>query len=128
MTGIASSTVTALGAAAGSATRADAQARSSSSPTLAPASEGHVGDGYLTGVRVGSADGRGRGDLGVGEQRVFDDGGVDVVAAADDEVLGAAGQVHEAVGVDPGEVAGVQPALDQLAAPVQDVAVRRRVR
>ena len=46
---------------------------------------------------------------------------VDVVAAADDQVLGASGQMDEAVGVDPGQVAGVQPAVDQLAEAVQHV-------
>src|SRR6185295_11918968 len=39
------------------------------------------------------------------------------------EVLGAAGQVHEALGIDPGAVTGVQPAVDQLALAVQDVSV-----
>ena len=115
--------MTVLGAAARSATRSAAQSRSSSSVTVAPGGEGDVGDRYLAGVRVGAADRRGRGDLRVGEQRVLDDRGVDVVAAADDQVLGPAGQVDEAVLVDAGEVAGVEPAVDQLAEAVQDVAV-----
>jgi hypothetical protein len=75
-------------------------------------------------VDVGAPDRAGRGDLRVGQQRVLDDGGVDVVPAADDEVLGPAGEVDEAVRVDAGEVAGVQPAVAQLAESVEDVAVR----
>ena len=85
--------------------------------------EGDVGDGHLAGVDVGPADRRGRGDLRVGEQRVLDDRGVDVVAAADDQVLGPAGEADEAVLVDAAEVAGVEPAVDQLAHAVQHVAV-----
>ena len=63
-------------------------------------------------MRVGTSDGRGGGDRRVAQQRVLDDRRVDVVAAADDQVLGPAGEVDEAVGVDPGQVAGVQPAVD----------------
>src|SRR5580704_698311 len=59
---------------------------------------------------VGAAYGRRRGDGGMGQQRVLDHLGVDVVAAADDQVLGPTGQVDEAAGVDLAQVAGVQPA------------------
>jgi hypothetical protein len=62
-------------------------------------------------VPVRAPDGRRGGDGGVAEQSFLDDPGVDVVAAADDEVLGAAGEVDEAVGVDAAEVPGVQPAV-----------------
>src|SRR5215472_8273306 len=70
-----------------------------------------VGDRDLAGVPVGAPYGRRRGDGGVSEQSFLDDPGVDVVAAADDEVLGAAGEVDEAVAVDAAEVASVQPAV-----------------
>src|SRR2546429_464772 len=54
----------------------------------------------------------GRGDLGVGEQRVLDDRGVDVVTTPDDQVLGPAGEVDESFLIEAGQVAGVQPAVD----------------
>ena len=76
-----------------------------------------VGHRDLAGVPVGAADGRGAADAGVTQQRLLDDPGVDVVAAADDQVLGPAGEVDEAVGVDAAEVAGVQPAVPDDAVP-----------
>ena len=81
--------------------------------------EGDERDGHLTGVQVRTAHRLRVGDRGVGQQHVLDDGGVDVVTAADDDVLGSAGEVEEAVGVDQGQVSGVQPAVAQLAQPVQ---------
>ena len=88
-------------------------AQASSSAYVVPAGAGRddVGHRDLAGVPVGAADGRGRGDGGMGQQRVFDHLRVDVVPAADDQVLGPAGEVHEAVGVDAAEVPGVQPAV-----------------
>ncbi len=86
--------------------------------------EGDEGDGHLAGVDVRSAHGLGAGDRGVGQQGVLDDGGVDVVAAADDEVLRPADEVDEAVVVDLGQVPGVQPTVAQLAQPVQHGSVR----
>jgi hypothetical protein len=59
----------------------------------------------------------------MGEQGVLDHGGVDVVAAADDQVFGASREMDEAVVVDPRQIAGVQPAVDQLAKAVQHVTV-----
>ena len=53
------------------------------------------------------------------EQRVLDRRRVDVVAAADDQVLGAAGEADEAVVVDGAEVAGVEPAVAELAVGAQ---------
>jgi hypothetical protein len=53
------------------------------------------------------------------EQRVLDRRRVDVVAAADDEVLGAAGEADEALVVDGAEVAGVEPAVADLAVRAQ---------
>ena len=65
---------------------------------------------------VGASDGDSGGDSGVAEQRFLDHSGVDIVPAADDEVLGPAGDVDEAVGVDLAEITGVQPAvMDELA-------------
>src|SRR5690349_18967492 len=51
------------------------------------------------------------------QQRVLDHPGVDVVAAADDQVLGPPGQVHQAAVVHLAEVAGVQPAVSHDAVP-----------
>ena len=76
-----------------------------------------VGHRDLAGVPVRAADGRGGADRGVLKQRLLYHPGVDVMAATDDEVLGAAGEVHEAVGVDPAEIPGVQPAVADDAFP-----------
>ena len=76
-----------------------------------------VGHRDLAGVPVGAAHGRGGADGGVGQQRVLDHPGVDVVAAADDQVLGPPGQVHEAAVVHLAQVAGVQPAVTDDAVP-----------
>ena len=63
----------------------------------ASACEGDERDGHLAGVRVGPADGGRGGDRRVLEQRILDRGGIDVVTAADDQVLGAAGEPDESV-------------------------------
>src|SRR5271165_3608786 len=70
-----------------------------------------VGDRDLAGVPVRAPNGHGGADRGMAQQPVLDHLRVDVVAAADDEVLGPAGQGDEAAGVDAAEVAGVQPAV-----------------
>ena len=81
--------------------------------------EGDERDRHLAGVQVRTTHRlRGR-DRRVCQQHVLDDRRVDVVTAADDQVLGSAGEVDEAVRVDPGQVPGVQPAVAQLAQPVQ---------
>ena len=86
-----------------------------------------VGHRDLAGVPVGAAHGRGVADGGVAQQRFLDHPRVDVVAAADDEVLGPAGEVHEAVGVDTAEVAGVQPAVADDALPAHPGAAEGRI-
>jgi hypothetical protein len=54
------------------------------------------------------------------EEHLLDRHRVDVVAAADDQVLGPAGDPQVAVVVEPAEVAGVDPArLDEGAAVVR---------
>ena len=63
--------------------------------------------------RVGQADHRAVRDVGVLEDRRFDDHRVDVLAAADDHVLRAVDDVDEALVVDARDVAGVQPALGE---------------
>ena len=74
---------------------------------------------HLAGVQVRTTHRlRGR-DRRVCQQHALDDRRVDVVTAADDQVLGSADEVDEAVRVDPGQVPGVQPAVAQLAQPVQ---------
>src|SRR6185437_7485135 len=70
-----------------------------------------VGDWDLAGVPVGTANRHGVADGGVAPQRLLDYPGIDVVAAADDEVLGPARKADEAVRVDAAEVPGVQPAV-----------------
>ena len=86
-----------------------------------------VGDRDLAGVPVRAADSRGGGYGGVSQQRILDDPGVDVVTAADDEVLGPAGEVDEPAGVDPAEVAGVQPAVPDDAVPAHPRGAQSRV-
>ena len=71
--------------------------------TTAPTSSPSVGSGH--------ADDRAVGDRGVLEEGGLDLDGVDVLAAADDDVLGAVDDVDEAVVVDAGDVAGVEPAV-----------------
>jgi len=44
------------------------------------------------------------------QQRILDHHRIDIVAATDDQVLGAAGQVQVAVGVQVAQVARVEPA------------------
>ena len=66
---------------------------------------------------VGAAHGRRGADGGVSQQHILDHPGVDVVAAADDQVLGPPGQVHEAAVVHLAQVAGVQPAVSHDAVP-----------
>jgi hypothetical protein len=46
-------------------------------------------------------------------ERLFDDHRIDVMAAADDEILGTAGQPDIALGVEPAEITGVEPAAGQ---------------
>ena len=60
---------------------------------------------------VGEADDRGDRDGVVLEQRVLDLGGADVLAAADDGVVGATLAEHVALDVEPAAVAGVEPAV-----------------
>src|ERR1019366_5273549 len=86
---------------------------------LEPAGAGRddVGDRDLAGVPVGAADGHGGADAGGAQQPVLDDPGVGVVAAADDQVLGPAGEEDEPAGVDHAEVAGIQPAVPDDAFP-----------
>ena len=73
--------------------------------------------------RVGPADDGGLGDLGQLVNDASISRGIDVLAAADDHVLGAVDQDEIAVLVEPTDVTGVQPAVDDglggLLGPVQ---------
>ena len=60
---------------------------------------------------VGDADGRGLGDVGVLVEGGLDLGGVDVLTAADDDVLQPVDDVEEAFVIEPAEVAGEEPAV-----------------
>ena len=85
----------------------------------APARERDVRDGDLAGVRVGPTDGGHSGDRRVLEQRILDRRGIEVVAAADDQVLGAPGEPDEPIRVHGGQVAGVEPVVHDLAVGAQ---------
>src|SRR5262245_10615682 len=82
-----------------------------------------VADDLLAVDLVGHADRRGIGDAGVLEQHRVDLERCDVDAAADDEILSAAGDAYEAVVVHDREVAG----LDALAADHVDRAVLEQI-
>ncbi len=71
----------------------------------------HHGAGPLAEPRVGIGDDRHLGDgrMAVEQRLDLDDG--DVLAAADDDVLGPAGDAHIARLVEPGEIAGIEPPL-----------------
>jgi hypothetical protein len=66
---------------------------------------------FLAVLGVGHAEHLHRLHLGVAEQEFLDLARVDVLAAADQHVLGAADDVAVALGVDRGQVAGVHPAV-----------------
>ena len=100
-----------FGRAAGSSMAVPAQASRSASSNRSGVGGDDVGHRDLAGVPVGTPDGRRGGHGGVGQQRVLDHLRVDVVAAADDQVLGPPGEIHEAVGVHAAQVPGVQPAV-----------------
>ena len=88
------------------ASRADAAARRASSAGPRRAAVGDVGDADpLAPLLVGEAEDRHLGDALDGGQDVLDLGRVHVDAPADDEVVAPAGQVEEAVRVEPAEVA-----------------------
>jgi hypothetical protein len=76
-----------------------------------PGLEGDEGEDLLAQLRVGPADDGGLGDGGVLVQHLLDLARVDVVAAADDEVLLAVDDEQVAVLVGVAEVAGVEPAV-----------------
>src|SRR5437773_10520079 len=69
------------------------------------------GDDLLAELWVGEAEHGGLGHEWVAEQHLFDLAGVDVVAAGDDQLAGAAGDGEIAIGAAPTQVAGVEPAF-----------------
>ena len=83
----------------------------------------HKQHGLFAVDRVGPADDCGLGDLGQLVDDRLDLAGVDVLAAADDHVLCAVDQNQITVLVQPADVPGVQPAVDnrigRLLGPVQ---------
>ena len=73
----------------------------------------HEQDGRLAGIRIGASY-RGReSDAGKVQRHVLDAGRVDIVTAADDYILGAAGNIDLPVGADATQIAAAQPALVQ---------------
>ena len=87
-----------------------AKASSTSAVTVPPATSSTYAAGNSPGIGVGLADRAGEGHLGMVHQRILDLRRIDVVAAADDQVLGAAGDPDVAVGVDPAEIPGPEVA------------------
>uniref|UniRef100_A0A0N4ZXM1 LigA n=1 Tax=Parastrongyloides trichosuri TaxID=131310 RepID=A0A0N4ZXM1_PARTI len=65
----------------------------------------------LVPLGVGRADDGGQGDLRMADGDVLDVDGADPLAARLDDVLGAVGDLHEAVGVNAGDVARVEETL-----------------
>jgi hypothetical protein len=76
-----------------------------------PGTQGDHGGDLLAEEIVANPDDGGLGDGGVLVEDLLDLPWVDVVAAADDEVLLAVDDVVVAVAVHPGQIAGVQPAV-----------------
>src|SRR5690606_124165 len=71
------------------------------------------GASHLAPGVVRDADDRALQHAGMGEDRVLHLGGVDVLAAGDDHVLGAVDDVGVAVLVDAGHVAAAEPAVGE---------------
>ena len=71
----------------------------------------HERAGALPKSRVGNAHEGDRLHGRMAEQETFDLDDRDVLAAADDDVLGAAGNADVAVGIHPGEISGLEPAV-----------------
>ena len=111
VSGISSTISTCLGAAARSGTWSAAHAFKLVGRDRTVGNEGDKRDWHLAGVRVGPSDGGDASHGRVLEQRILDRRRVEVVAAADDQVLGATGEPDEAIRVNGGEVAGVEPAV-----------------
>ena len=86
--------------------------RRQSSPSR-PADD--VGDDHLAPAIVREADDDGVGDPREAGQHLFDLGGMHVLSAGDDHVVLAADDRHVLVLVPDGEVARVQPAVEEFA-------------
>ena len=95
-----------------SCSRAARHARPATSNWCAGRRHDHRAD-LLAHHRVGHADDRDLADAGRAGERVLDLDAVHVLAAAVDHVLLAVDDLDEAVVVDPRQVAGVQPAVDE---------------
>ena len=70
-----------------------------------------VGGGALAEDPVGHADRRGEGDARMERDAFFDRGGREILAAADDDVVGAADDAQVALGVELDEIAEPHPAV-----------------
>ena len=103
--------ITSLGTPARSVIVDLANACSSSARCRVARTQGYVRDGKLAGVRVRLADRRGQLDRRMADHGFLDHRGINVVSAADDQVLLAPRQPEAAIGVLPREVAGVEPAV-----------------
>ena len=71
----------------------------------------NVGHRQFAGIRVGAPDGRRQRDGRMSPQRVLDDLRVDIVPAANDQLLLAPREPEVALRIPPAEVAGIEPAF-----------------
>src|SRR5579883_721402 len=69
----------------------------------------HIADRQFAGIGIGLSDHGGEADGGMLEHDLLDRRRIDIVAAADHEILGAAGDPEKAVGIEPAEIAGIDP-------------------
>src|SRR5580658_7435828 len=86
----------------------------------------HVADRQFAGIGIGLADDSGKSNGGMLEQDLLDRSGIDIVAAADHQVLGAAGDPEKAVFVETAKIARIDPiAVNERALVVRRVEITR---
>ena len=69
----------------------------------------HIADRQFAGIGVGLADDGGKADGGMLKQNLLDRGRIDVMPAADHQILGAAGDPEKTVFVEAAKIAGIDP-------------------
>src|SRR3954452_20355784 len=110
VTGIGSIGMTCTGTAARSGVRSRTHVSSSPGSTVAPCFS-CISHRQFAGIGVGLADHRGKADGGMAEHDLLDRCRINVVAAADHEILGAAGDPEITVSIEPAKIAGIDPDL-----------------
>src|ERR1700736_1835320 len=73
--------------------------------------EHHIEGGELARIDIGSSDGGTGYDLRMAGRGILDDGGINVVPATDDQVLGSAGDADEAISRNGAEVTRDEPSV-----------------